>query len=129
MANPRKPASAHKLNGTYRPDRHGDRISVPESGPEKPGWLSAPAEVEWDRVMEMMSDSGFLCRTDSSALATYCELLAEFAAGPADFPAGRLGQMRLLMSELGLTPNGRAKMPERNEDKDNPFAGLDSGAH
>lgn len=124
MANPRKPASVHKLNGTYRQDRHGCKLELPSSGPEKPGWLSASAEVEWDRVMDIMADSGFLCRTDGAALATYCELLAEFAASPADFPAGRLGQMRLLMSELGLTPSGRAKMPERESHKDNPFEGF-----
>jgi hypothetical protein len=47
MARPRKPVEAHKLDGTYRADRHGGAAEVCVSGYlEVPASLTAPANIK-----------------------------------------------------------------------------------
>lgn len=125
MANYKKPASVHVLNGTYRPGKHGQEPEIERGAPDKPIWLSKSAELEWDRVVPILEPAGYLAKSDAMALATYCELAAEFAAAPSEFRAGKIAQLRLLMAELGLTPSGRAKMPAgKSEGNKNPFEGI-----
>jgi len=127
MPQRKKPTSLHVLQGTYQKCRHEGNSDIEASvgQPEKPDWLTGQASKEWDKTIEVLSEAGYLAKTDSMALATYCELVAEFSANPPDFPAGKLGQLRLLMADLGMTPSARAKMPvQKDDDEGNPFAGM-----
>jgi len=127
MPQRKKPTSLHVVQGTYQPCRHdGNADTETKVGePEKPDWLSDEASREWDKTMAVLSQAGYMAQTDSVALATYCELVSEFAACPSDFPAGKLSQLRLLMADLGLTPSARTKMPiPQKGESSNPFEGM-----
>jgi len=125
MPTPKKPASVHRLNGTYREDRHGGTVDLPPELPERPFWLSASAIIVWQELIPELEAAGYLARLDGMALATYCELAAEFIADPPAFPPQKLSQMRGLMSELGLTPSGRAKLPApKKPAKKSRFEGM-----
>lgn len=124
MAAHKKPISARKIEGTYRAEIHGLENSIESGAPEKPLWLSGAAGEEWSRVSKMLENAGYLAKTDGMALSIYCELAAEFAGYPSDFPASKLSQLRMLMNDLGLTPVSRAKMPTAQKEDKNSFEGL-----
>lgn len=125
MANPKKPANVHMLKGTYRKDRHGPMPETESKAPDKPEWLSGSGEIEWDRLVPLLQSRGYLAETDGISLGLLCELSAEMAASPIDFPASKLGHLRLLFGEFGLTPSGRSKLPQTPAQKpNNPFEGM-----
>lgn len=117
MPTPKKPANVHRLQGTFREDRHGNSVEVEPGMPERPFWLSASAIIVWREVESELRDAGYLTRLDGNALAIYCELQAEFIADPAGFAPQKLSQLRGLMGELGLTPSARAKLPAPEKPK------------
>lgn len=124
MANRKKSGQDHKLSGTYAGDRH-DTVEVDVCQPEKPLWLCDSASREWDRVMPLLLDMGQISKHDQMPLAAYCELSAEFARNPYDFPSAKMTQLRLLMGDFGMTPSARAKIPKRKaKAPGNPYAEL-----
>lgn len=125
MSNPKKPASVHRLQGTFRNDRHGDSVDLETAMPDRPFWLSESAAIVWRELQPELEKAGYLTKLDGMALALYCELKAEFIADPEVFPPQKLSQLRSLMGELGLTPSGRAKLPApKNEKPKSPFEGM-----
>ena len=125
MPTPKKPASVHRIKGTYRDDRHGDSLEVETAMPDRPFWLSASAIIVWQELQKELEKAGYLSKLDGMALALYCELSAEFIANPPAFAPQKLSQMRALMGELGLTPSSRAKLPApKNAKPANPFGGM-----
>jgi phage terminase small subunit len=77
--------------------------------PEKPSWLSGRANAEWDRVVPDLIEKGLVIKIDSFAIAAYCEMYADFSENPGEFPSSKMTQLRLLMTDLGMTPSSRAK--------------------
>lgn len=88
-----------------------------------PDWMSEGALDEWLIVTPKLKRSGVLAQTDEMALAVYCELASEFKENPVEFPAAKLTQLRLVMSDFGMTPHSRAGVAGNEKSKGNRFAG------
>ena len=88
-----------------------------------PEWLSVGAHEEWRIAIPRLKKTGILEQTDEMALSVYCELASEFKECPAEFPAAKLTQLRLIMADFGMTPHSRAGMPAQERSKGNKFAG------
>ena len=72
MANSKKPASLHKLHGTYRNDRHLSAEFAPEPGiPDAPSCLIGEALVEWNRVTNILHNQQLISELDRAALTQY----------------------------------------------------------
>lgn len=77
MARTPKSVAQHKIDGTFRRDRHGDRMETRfEQGlPEKPETLTGDASRLWDTVVSGLPD-GALCHVDWAALSVACSAFA-----------------------------------------------------
>jgi len=129
MGNPKKPKSLHVLQGTFQNSRHAarDEIELPPGEPEKPDWLNPAASDEWDRIVPLLLQHGLISEVDGMAVASYCELVAEFKstrACPGNFQAAKFAALRAATSDLGLNPIARTKIPggKKEEGKKNPFS-------
>lgn len=75
---PPKPVRIHRLDGTYRPDRHGGRDEPVASGllteMQPPAWMSERQREIW---REILADAprGLLRRIDHQLLVNYVELI------------------------------------------------------
>lgn len=94
------------------------------AGPSKPDWLSPMASDEWDRCVPLLCNKGLISEHDQIAFSAYCELTAEFIGSPSEFPSAKMTQLRLLMSDFGMTPSSRVKLPDPAADKGNKFEGF-----
>jgi phage terminase small subunit len=129
MANRRTPDNVLKLKGTYRPDRHAkgpEGYQAPAEGyPQPLEYLSGPALAIWREVEAVMGGCNLYTQADAAKLARYCCIEAEFRADPAEFPAAKLTQLRLMERDLYLDPEARAKVGATAKPKtSNPFADL-----
>ncbi|MCH8247882.1 MAG: hypothetical protein IH951_15965 [Bacteroidetes bacterium] len=71
---------------------------------EPPVWLGADARAIFaDRVSEI-TEAGYWHARFVDSLALYASLMAEYQRDSAKCSAAKVTQMRLLLSELGLTP-------------------------
>lgn len=126
----KKPLTQHRIEGTYRADRHGplpgdDGCDKPRHRPPpKPADLDPDAAEHWDFLAPLLTDT--LTERDGMAFRQLCELLARqrklwdvLATIPATDPhALRLlrlvaaGTDRLLKfsEKFGLTPLGRQNL-------------------
>jgi len=113
MPNIRKPTNIHKLEGTYRKDRHGDldqELVIIEGVGGPPSHLDEHAVREWHRIVRLMGDSEVLRATDRTVLTIYCGLCSEQIRFGDQFSNARIAAMRGCMNDLGLTPVARAKV-------------------
>jgi len=129
MANRRTPDNVLKLRGTYRADRHQNGpadYQPPAAGyPVAPAYLSGAARAVWTELEAVMGNCGLYTQADAAKLGRYCCLEAQFRDDPAEFPAARLTQLRLMERDLYLDPEARAKVgAARQAPKANPFADL-----
>jgi phage terminase small subunit len=74
-----KPAELHKIEGTYRSDRHSDDIQAPMMVrmPKPPDGMSEVAAEWWKKKVLDLKDMGLLYRSDLELLSVYCNLLAD----------------------------------------------------
>jgi phage terminase small subunit len=82
-----------------------------------PRKLKAEAKREWDRVIGFLSNNGIIGAECLSILATYCMVhakIVELETAGMPIEAATLTQYRMLASEFGLTPTGRAKLKTGN---------------
>lgn len=136
----RKPTALHIVDGTHRPDRHGDRDAARteaklarESPPLRPPpGLSRLARDEWKRLEPELRASGVTTARDRAVLAAYCMAWSRLRESERDVVKhGRLvpdgdgklvrnpalttwnqamGQLRMYAAELGLSPSSRARV-------------------
>jgi P27 family predicted phage terminase small subunit len=129
MPRPRKSDELHRLQGTYRKDRHARRgAQVPVEVPSCPAWLSREAKAEWRRITRELLAAGRISLLDRAVLTAYCEAVAEFEAlsteitkapsPTAAIQAGLVGAKnnaakRLITvgRQLGLSPAARVHLP------------------
>jgi phage terminase small subunit len=129
MAARRTPNNVHKLKGTFRADRHAqgpaDYQPPAEGYPQPLDYLSGSALAVWREVETIMGNCKLYTQADAAKLARYCCIEAEFRADPAEFPAAKLTQLRLIERDLYLDPEARAKVGATTQTKKaNPFAEL-----
>jgi len=72
--------------------------------PGPPAYLSEAARPHWEPVVLEMIAAGLWRPLFERSVAIFCELLVNFLDDPQNFGASRLGQLRLLGGDLGLTP-------------------------
>ena len=125
MGRPRKPTWEHKLNGTYREDRHGNRVEVGGGtmDPNPPIELSDDEGVLWTQVVESLSPE-VVCPLDITTLYALCRWWGIWCEcekairekGPEDSyrlhiqAVSAWKQFAALAAKFGLTPIDRAKL-------------------
>ena len=128
----RKPTNLALLHGD-RPSRvNTDEPKPRDRPPSPPGWMSALAREEWDRIAPDLVVMGTAKAVDATALAAYCEAVArlrvaaELVARSGPLLIGREGQavknpavaqardasyeVRMWAREFGFTPSARTPM-------------------
>lgn len=118
------PTEFHRLNGTFRQDRHGGRLdAAPLPGTlNRPGNLSPAAGALWDEIAATLPP-GTLAAIDAAALTACCEWFARWKdldrrlqAGDGDeyklltLAAVASKQFATLAAKFGLSPSDRAKL-------------------
>ena len=66
----------------------------------------------------------WLAEADTETLAAWCALAAEFQKDTRSMTAARIGQMRTLAAELGMTPSARTRLgaiPRAPTKKKSPY--------
>ena len=116
-----------------RPGSNPDAPLPPDALPRCPAHLSPVAAKEWRRLAKPLYDMGVLSTTDRGALAAYCQSWARWVEAEEKLketpilirtPSGyaqqspwlsiankQLDLMGRYMSDLGLTPVARARLP------------------
>lgn len=122
------PNNVHKLNGTYRRDRHG-QATEPVLSPDYPDTpdyvVKYPgALVVWNQIKSVMQGANIYTRAEGNKLARYCILEAEFRNNPLAFSemSTRLTQLRLLENDLYLSPESRARIGGKKNEQVNRFS-------
>ena len=97
-----KQIELHKIQGTYREDRHGGRPELESGIPAPPPYMSDVARVEWLRVSEELHAVGLLTMPDRAAMEAYCENYAQYVEA----------YQQLQQEELVIeTPSGKKQNP------------------
>lgn len=119
-----KPAVLRLVSGTHRPHRHGAAkaaVGAAEQASASFGPLVRPKGLTGHRLVcwnEMIAPASWLDGSKKLAAVMLCELYAEWKVAPDRIPASKIGQMRALMSELGLTDErnrGKIDKPQKDE--------------
>ncbi len=141
------PTAIKVFEGTYREDRHGGGVRVPDGAPLKPNWLGEIASLVWDeRIEQMMATPGLLSPVDGPALALYCDawqqlhdakaIIAErgmvaFAESGAEYQHPAVGiankartEIIKLGSMFGMNPPSRVGMIVSGPTADDELAEL-----
>jgi len=150
----RKPKATDtlKAQGTFRKDRHQDRVEPNFSLPESPvDWLTAEEKAVWSKWYGYLQRNDILKETDEVAFGMLCKVfvrvqkLTGVLPGPDDFvidhesDAGSVVKKRnpmydvlsdsenkllRLLTEFGMTPVSRAKVKSAIKEKKNPIGAL-----
>jgi len=111
---PRKPTALRLIAGN--PGKRAMNTQEPQlaaSAVDAPEWLSDAARAHWQRLAPMLIGAGVVRESDRDVLATYCTLFAEFVRASQEgenVPPSKIGQLRQLMGELGMTPSARSRI-------------------
>ena len=125
-----KPTAIKEFEGDIHKERHNPREPKPEPVcPPPPDWMSDEEKAEWNRTAPILHRMGVLSVVDLPALEAYCscyvkwrEAKAKATIGVVQTPSGALRssplilvenryltQLRLLMTEFGMTPSSRVR--------------------
>lgn len=128
-----KPTSLKVLEGNPGHEKLNRSEPKPRPvAPDCPGWLTAEAKREWQRIAPALERLGLLTEIDGAALAGYCQSYARWrqcqevlkrkgltfqtksgyvAARPEVAIGNRaLIELRAFCVQFGLTPSARARM-------------------
>jgi len=118
MGRPAKTICQHRLEGTYRPDRHGERLDglAPVGKPKKPPGLSESERKMWNFVVRSLP-SGVLSAADTfvliGAVRWFCRWSRLMGVGDYKATCQAAAAWKGFMSaagQLGLSPQSRAKI-------------------
>ena len=104
MQKGRKPLSAYPNIRWADPPESKKPEDKPAEPIEPPAWLDADAQEIFGRRAAQIRAAGYWAERFEDSLALLASLLAEYRRNPAKMPSAKVTQMRLLLSELGLTP-------------------------
>jgi P27 family predicted phage terminase small subunit len=128
-----KPTALKVIQGTDRADRRNECEPVLATRiPECPEHLAGEAKREWERTTKLLAAAGLVAEIDRAALASYCQAWGRWVEAeealrrhgvviksPNNFPMPSpylaiankaMDQMRLLLTEFGMTPSSRARV-------------------
>ncbi len=135
---PTKPIEQHKIDGTYRKDRHAHRLRA-EGFPVRPAWLDEDEHAArlWERVTEELLPHEVLASLDSTIIEVMCSSYSDWhkcRAALAEMGAHDDGFRQLMLAkktardsvldvarELGMSPSSRASlaiMPRKDDADD-----------
>lgn len=138
MARPPKPTAAHKRDGTFRADRHGDRVdaSFPTGLPVKPHDLPPESEWLWNHLVENMPAEQ-IALIDRTAMESACIWYAHWkrfdallmqSPDPEIFKMASQswGRLEKLFSKFGMSPLDRARLraPAKKESEEDALSQL-----
>lgn len=113
----RKPDRLKILEGTDRPDRMHPEVELPAvestASIDPPDWLTGrEAVLEWNHITELLVPVRVFTEGDITALGHLCNLHADcvllYRARKSP-TAAQLTQLRLYLTEFGLTPASRSR--------------------
>lgn len=140
---PPKPTALHKLHGTYRDDRHGERADSEgelfTGVPDKPHDLGPDADLLWDSVVGQLKTAKVVAEIDGASLEAMCrwwgryrELMRRVSETDFDDEVCETLELRArrawlafdrISSRFGMTPADRAKLKSaKPEEKENPLS-------
>jgi hypothetical protein len=136
MGRPRTPTLILEAKGAFRHDPARGRARENEPRPETgigdpPADFLRPESAMAARCLRIWHEfiahapPGLLTGNDRVMLATACRTQADIEAG--DRSPARIGQLRGLLNDLGMSPASRSKVSVRKhepDDKENPWAQL-----
>ena len=136
---PAKPTELHKLDGTYRPDRHSNGVAADTQLLAPPDHLSGLALAEWLRVASELHEVNLTTALDTTLLEQYCVMYAQWRGMVAEVDkhgavqetqtgysqqtgyftvAVKLAkEIRDIAKEFGLTPSARSRMRINREEQ------------
>ena len=79
--------------------------------PDPPAWLNDQGRSIFEAKASEIEAAGYWQPRFADALALFSSLMAEYQRDPAQASAAKLTQLRLLLSELGLTPQSARGVP------------------
>ena len=131
-----KPTLELLKQGTYRADRHGDRMEIAYAK-KLPGHLKhlgATARYIYNKIGRMLVANGVLTEADGTILALYAQVWSLWAKASEERDTKGIVQCGLLLekygSRLGLSPVDRARIRvETPKETSTPMAELLSGRH
>jgi hypothetical protein len=122
----RKPSNVLDAKGAFKHDPNRKRVDVEGVGamPDPPETLNDLERELWFEIIKMIPPG---VATGSDALqveitARYWAKLRNTLTG--DLTAAQIAQMASLCSALGMTPQGRTKIPQAGKQKKNSFDGF-----
>jgi phage terminase small subunit len=122
MARRKLPKNVVEMRGN--PGKRAINTAEPDPTPidelKPPRKLKPEATKEWNRVIGFIANNSLVGNEGLSILATYCNIharIVEMEQIGGAIEAALLTQYRLLASEFGLTPAGRAKLKTGNGKK------------
>lgn len=135
MARPPKPTAMHRLNGTYRPDRHGARATEPfvEGVPQAPEWLDGDALEFWNYLVPLLVEAGVLSPLDGPVLAGLCCHWRNWSREQERYNAGEghiysvsnaWSAFERAASKFGLTPVDRVRLAAGPKSEESEFLQL-----
>jgi phage terminase small subunit len=126
MARPRTSAAILEMKGAFKehPNRAREDAKVNKPIGEPPKSLT-PAQLKiWKEIVPKIP-AGIAGDADESIVEMVVILFAEFRSNSAEFTAAKYGTLHRLLSDLGMTPQGRAKIGAAPKPKSsNPFDDL-----
>lgn len=110
-----KPIQLHRLQGTFRQDRHGDKLEVPPGQPRPFFELTEQQQKVWDELVPPLVELQIVAVMDSAALTRLVIMIASFEnAKSVDMQVKLSAAIDRLGAQFGLTPDsrGKLKLPE-----------------
>lgn len=126
MSRPRTPATILQLKGAFKdnPNRKREDAKVNKPIGEPPKTLTLFQLKIWREIVSKIPDD-VAGDADEFMLELVVILFSEFRETPALFTAAKYGILHRLLSDLGMTPQGRAKIGAAPKAKSlNPFDDL-----
>ncbi|MEL6949125.1 MAG: hypothetical protein AAGM16_03220 [Pseudomonadota bacterium] len=124
MPRPRKPTTLLERAGRFRKDPQRARPNEPDSPTHDwssvPDYFSEDEEKAWHDIVLAAAD-GVLTYSDQLFVEMTARLLANLRT--TEHSAADFAQLRISLSQLGLTPSGRASI-EIPKATHNPFEDL-----
>ncbi len=126
MSRPRKPTSLHVVSGTFRKDRHGDRVGEPvvaePLGSPPAGWPIA-AKMMWAELADYIPP-GVATKADRVMFETLLRLVAKMRENSEALTPALAAQIRTACGCFGMSPADRSRVSAPRLPEENPFAQL-----